>query len=102
MAKRQNNEFAVPDLSQLEDPDASPSMSTGEDSRVALVLARHHDELMSLQGVVMVGEGQDQIGQPSIVVGVKERHQLKNVPNSVEGVSVVGWVVGEVDALGAR
>jgi len=55
---------------------------------------------MGIEGVVMVGEGADELGRPAIVVGVKERHQLKAVPRVLEGMPVVVWVIGEVDALG--
>ena len=73
----------------------------GPGSGVDAVLERQRDALMAIEGVVMVGEGQDEIGRDAIVVGVKQHHQLKALPRAVEDVRVVGMVIGEVDALGA-
>jgi hypothetical protein len=103
MPKQSMSEFAIPDPAALQSPDEqSAAPQSGEHGQVANVLEKNTDRLMRLEGVVMVGEGQDQLGQPAIVVGVKEPHQLKGLPKSVEGVAIVGWVIGEVDALGAR
>jgi hypothetical protein len=38
---------------------------------------------MAIEGVVMVGEGQDEIGGPAIIVGVKRSDHLRRVPRSV-------------------
>ncbi|TAJ88825.1 hypothetical protein [Reyranella sp.] len=102
MAQSPKQEFALPDPEALQRDDArrkEPAEQSAEGS-VAEVLARNHDQLMQGDGVVMVGEGEDEIGRPAIVVGVKSRQQLAGVPRQIEGVRVMGWVVGEVDALG--
>lgn len=87
--------FALPDPDLLRE--SAPSASGG--SNVGQVLERQHDALMGLPGVVMIGEGQDEVGRPAIVVGVKEAHHLKSLPHTMGSVRVVGMVIGEVDAL---
>ena len=62
------------------------------------VLGRRRDELMGLEGVVMVGIGTNEIGDPAIVVGVKRPDQLRKLPSSVDGVPVRPQLIGEVDA----
>ena len=100
MSNPREQQFSIPDPAQLEAEMAPASAeSSGSDNPVALVLDRHRDRLMSMDGVVMVGEGADELGRPAIVVGVKERHHLKAVPRNVEGVPVIVSVIGEVDAL---
>jgi len=66
------------------------------------VLARRRDELMSIEGVVMVGIGSNEIGDPAIVIGVKQPDQLAKLPSSLEGLPVRPQVIGEVDAYSAR
>lgn len=94
--------FAIPDLDALQaeagEP-TKPSAASGTAGTVATVLQRQGQALMAVEGVVMVGQGQDELGQDAIVVGVKQHHQLSGLPKSVEGVRVVGIVIGEVDAL---
>jgi hypothetical protein len=94
--------FQVPDLSILQNEPAAPEVETGPISGLGELLDREHDRLMAIEGVVMVGEGQDEIGGPAIIVGVKRSDHLRRVPRSVGGVPVVGTVIGEVDALSAR
>jgi hypothetical protein len=101
MTKTPIEHFAIPNLAELQGGDNQDGSSVAEsDSVVQGVLARNHDRLMQSDGVVMVGEGEDEIGRPAIVVGVKSRHHLSALPKEIDGVRVVGWVVGEVDALG--
>ena len=97
-------DFAIPDVDELQKDTAHPGSPVepgAPASQVAAVLERQRDALMAIEGVVMVGEGQDEVGRDAIVVGVKQHHQLRALPPSVEGVRVVGIVIGEVDALGA-
>jgi hypothetical protein len=97
------NEFEPPDIGALAGEGGHEAAGIGQgesDPAVAAVLARETDALMKIDGVVMVGEGLDDAGQPAIVVGVKQRHQLSGLPRTVGGVRVTGWVIGEVDALG--
>ena len=68
-------------------------------SDIAQVLERHTDELMSLPGVVGVGQSSCD-GDPCILVLVVERTpQLeKNIPSALEGYAVVIKVTGEIRA----
>lgn len=96
--------FAIPDADALQADTVAPvepEASSGAPSKVGAALERQRDTLMTIEGVVMVGEGQDEIGRDAIVIGVKQHHQLKTLPQSVEGIRVVGIVIGEVDALGS-
>ncbi len=95
------SEFEPPDLAALTGgaPAAGNEAAAGGDAEVSRVLGQQTDALMKREGVVMVGEGQDEVGRPAIVIGVKQRHQLASLPRSIDGVPVTGWVVGEVDAL---
>ena len=104
MPEPPQSEFAIPDPDALREERAGPGaadVSSGAGSGVQGVLDRHRDTLMALDGVVMVGEGQDEVGRDAIVVGVKQHHQLKSLPPALDGVKVVGMVIGEVDALAA-
>jgi hypothetical protein len=96
-------DFAIPDVDALHAETAMPSAPaepSGPTGKVGAMLERHRDALMAIEGVVMVGEGQDEVGHDAIVVGVKQHHQLATLPKSIEGVRIVGMVIGEVDALG--
>jgi hypothetical protein len=62
------------------------------------VLARRREELMGMEGVVMVGIGSNEIGDPAIVVGVKRPDQLRKLPSSLDGLPVRPQLIGEVDA----
>lgn len=94
------SEFEPPDIAALGgDPAVAVGGPVESDPAVAAALAAETDALMQLEGVTMVGEGLDNSGQPAIVIGVAQRSQLSALPKTVRGVRVVGWVVGEVDAL---
>lgn len=67
-------------------------------TKAGRVLSLHHDNLMALPGVVMVGESLNAIGQPAILVGVKTRGDLAGLPKAIDGVPVMAEVIGEVDA----
>jgi hypothetical protein len=104
MPEPPQSDFALPDPDALREEQAGQGAAespSGAGSGVESVLDRHRDRLMALDGVVMVGEGQDEVGRDAIVVGVKQHHQLKTLPPSLDGVRVVGMVIGEVDALAA-
>jgi hypothetical protein len=70
--------------------------SSGE---VAEVLRKHTDELMAMEGVVMVAQGKDEIGRDRIIVGVKAAQYLDKIPKMIEGVPVHATVIGEVEPL---
>jgi hypothetical protein len=102
MSEPPQPDFAIPDPEALQGEAGAPGAPAGPEAPSAFgaVLERQRVALMATEGVVMVGEGQDAIGGPAILVGVKEHHQLATLPKAVDGVPVVGIVIGEVDALG--
>jgi len=77
---------------------ASESPPGGAAGRAWSVLERRREELMAIEGVVMVGIGSDAIGDDAIVVGVKRPDQLRNLPSSIDGVPLQPQLIGEVDA----
>jgi hypothetical protein len=96
-------QFDLPNLGELQAEVGSSVGATrdgGDAARVRSVLERHRQALMTADEVVMVGEGQDELGQPAIVVGLKRRPATA-LPASIEGVRIITIVIGEVDALGA-
>jgi len=99
MPGRKDVEFSIPDGAALQGEDDG-SFSTEAVSEIQSTLERHRDALMRKAGVVMVGESQDAVGRPAIIVGVKDAGALKSIPKELDGVPVVTTVIGEVDALG--
>ena len=101
MPKNTQQRFTIPDPAELQrDLPKGKAEDLSASSSVGRILKRHQERLMRLDGVVMVGEGEDQIGRPAIVIGVRQRHHLKRIPAQVDGVAVVASVIGEVDAPG--
>lgn len=76
-----------------------PATFAGSPGAAFSVLARRHDGLMGMDGVVMVGIGAGSAGEETIIVGVKRADQSDAVPKSLDGVPVRTEVIGEVDAL---
>lgn len=66
---------------------------------VAEILRKHIEELMAMEGVVMVGQGKDKIGRDCIIVGVKAAQYLDKIPKMIEGVPVHATVIGDVEPL---
>lgn len=62
------------------------------------VRARHTERLMALPGVVSVGIGLDDQGEPAIVVGLDQvRPELEGeLPDTLEGHRLVRQVIGEI------
>lgn len=112
---RDNEQFVAPDTATLaneaaalgnthvpahgavasEHPPGEPAGGAWE------VLARRREELMGIEGVVMVGIGSNEIGNPAIVIGVKRPDQLAKLPSSLDGLPVRPQLIGEVDAYAA-
>jgi hypothetical protein len=86
--------FDLPDPARLQGEALPAAEATA--SAAGGALARHHDRLMRLPGVVMLGEGQDASGAPAIVIGVRAAGDLARLPAAIDGVPVVGLVTGEV------
>lgn len=95
--------FQVPDPAVLtaEAGAGARTLFAEEVTSAAVALRKHHDQLMALPGVVMIGETQDQIGRPAILIGVKAMPDLERLPRSIDGVPVLPEVIGEVDAYQA-
>ncbi len=98
MPQKPEPPFEIPNLEKLDETAEVPYREQGA-SPVAEVLRRHTDRLMALQGVVMVGQGKDEIGRDCITVGVKTARYLDKIPATIEGVPTCVSVIGEVDAL---
>jgi hypothetical protein len=63
--------------------------------------SREHAEatLMKITGVIGVGEGQDELGNPAWLVYLANKSVATALPARIEGRRVVYEVTGEVDAL---
>ncbi len=81
---------AVPACRQ--EPDIPPSIQE--------VKAKHASQLLEQPGVVSVGLGRDELGNPAIIVGLEaprpETEAL--LPHSLEGYPVITRVIGPVKA----
>jgi hypothetical protein len=76
---------------------SAPAQSGG--GKAERVLARESARLFGFDGVVMVGLGRDEIGEDAILVGVKQKGHVAQLPREIDGVRVMTTVIGEVDAL---
>jgi hypothetical protein len=62
------------------------------------VRGRHESRLMAIPGVVGVGVSRSRVGEPALVVYVRDASVRRHVPTSVDGVPVETRVTGEIDA----
>jgi hypothetical protein len=92
-----NDEFQLPDPALLAEESAAYGPAEPV-SQAAEVLEHHHDRLMALPGVVMVGESLDPVGRPAILIAVRAAGDLALLPEALDGVPVIKEVIGEVDA----
>jgi hypothetical protein len=101
MSQNPEPRFEIPNLQrpEVETVAVSYQEQGASYSALAEILRRHTDRLMAMEGVVTVGQGQDEIGRDCITVGVKTARYLDKIPKTIDGVSVCATVVGEVDAL---
>jgi len=69
-------------------------------SSIKDVKTRHESRLLQMPGVVSVGIGRDENGQPAIMVGLKSPHSEteSKLPASLEGYPVRVRTVGRIDA----
>ena len=94
------DDYEIPDPSKLGAAPASSGADAGcGEGGAGRLPAGAPDALMAIPGVVMVGEGLDEIGNPALIVGVRTAGDLRNVPASHAGLPVRAEVIGEVDAL---
>ena len=64
------------------------------------VKAQHEERLLQLPGVVTVGIGRDENGNPAIMVGLKrsDPETESQLPTLLEGYPVVVRIVGRIKA----
>ena len=64
------------------------------------VKARHASRMLQLPGVVSVGIGRNEKGEPAIVVGLVDPHSEteSQLPQRLEGYPVVTRIVGRIKA----
>jgi hypothetical protein len=86
-----------PESAEVEYNPAQPSSSA--QSAVALVLARHADELMAIDGVEGTGVGRNDVGNDAIVVYLRDASVRSRVPSEIEGHPVETSVTGVIDAF---
>jgi hypothetical protein len=81
---------AIPACRQ--EPDIPPSIQE--------VKAKHASQLLERPGVVSVGLGRDEEGNPAIIVGMEASHPQTEaqLPQSLEGYPVIIRVIGPVKA----
>ena len=81
-----------------------PAIATSEDSNmpnsIEDVKAQHEERLLQLPGVVTVGIGRDENGNPAIMVGLKrsDPETESQLPTLLEGYPVVVRIVGRIKA----
>ena len=81
-----------------------PAISMGEDCAVPKTIkeikTQHETRILRLPGVAAVGIGQDENGNPAIIVGLEHPHPQtqSQLPDRLEGYPVVVRVVGRIKA----
>ena len=81
-----------------------PAIAMSEDSKMPKsikdVKTQHEERLLQLPGVVMVGIGQDENGNPAIIVGLErpDPETESQLPTRLEDYPVVVRIVGRVKA----
>jgi len=84
--------LALPVIAMCEDSDM-PNLIND-------VKAQHEERLLQLPGVVSVGIGQDENGNPAIIVGLAhpDPETESQLPNRLEGYPVLVRIVGRIKA----
>ena len=81
-----------------------PAIAMSEDNKkpksIKDVKTQHEERLLQLPGVVMVGIGQDENGNPAIIVGLErsDPETESQLPTQLEGYPVVVRIVGRIKA----
>ena len=81
-----------------------PAISMGEDgtmpTTIGDVKTQHEARMLQLPGVVSVGIGRDENGNPAIIVGLEGPHSEteSQLPVRLEGYPVVVRIVGRIKA----
>jgi hypothetical protein len=83
---------------------ALPAIAISEDSKMPKsikdVKTQHEERLLQLPGVATVGIGQDENGNPLIIVGMErpDPETESQLPTRLEGYTVVVRIVGRIKA----
>jgi hypothetical protein len=76
------------------------AVSTPRGVPTSEVMARHAEKLMRMKGVMSVGVGTTDAGEPAIVVGIDDPRaaSVGDIPDSLEGVPVIHHRIGRPEA----
>jgi hypothetical protein len=69
-----------------------------DEGAASVVRARHESRLLAIPGVVGVAVGRTSVGEPSIVVYLRDASAQSRVPRTLDGLPVEYRVTGEIDA----
>ena len=72
----------------------------GRLSAVERVKQKHEDRLLAIDGVEMIGTGRGPIGDPVILLYLRDASVRAKVPQEIDGYPVETEVTGEFDAFG--
>ena len=76
-------------------PDDEPSGGSG----IKVAFAEAERQLAKREGVNGLGMSKTPAGQDAIVVYVKDKQALSQLPKVVNGIPIVGEITGEIKAL---
>ncbi|MDZ4167597.1 MAG: hypothetical protein U1E08_07880 [Coriobacteriia bacterium] len=76
-----------------------PASEPGRGLAAAEVMSQHAERLMRMKGVMSVGVGTTDDGEPAIVVGLDDPRaaSVADIPESIDGVPVVHHRIGRSD-----
>jgi hypothetical protein len=80
----------------------TPLESEAPKDNTERVLEANRHRLMRIAGVEMVGIGRNSLGDPVIIIGVRDEGVISKLPGTIEGVGVQAEVTGPIDALSNR
>lgn len=93
-------DFNTPDVKGLPQEEAALPYNPEPDQSPALAAKQKHEaELMAMDGVEGIGIAQDPIGNPAIVLYVRDQAVARGLPKDLDGVPVQVQVTGPIDAL---
>lgn len=92
--------YGVPTMNDLPDENAEMYYNPEAEKDVDTELQRKFEKrLFAIEGVVGVGMGQSVAGEDAIIVYVRDRSVVSELPNEIDGHTVVVEVTGDIDAL---
>jgi len=93
------NDFPYEDAAMPYNPGEETTASASGGSGLEQVKQNHESALMAIEGVEGVGIGQDGIGDPAIIVYLRDEGARNRIPRTIEGHPVVTHITGAIDAL---